>query len=147
MRTVMLLAAIWMTAGCVSVPKGLTVELGNSSGQPVSNISVKSDDQQAYSLPAMDVHESKVFTPPLEGLPSQLQLEWEDSQGRQHQSRFNVAERLPSDYKGSIHLQINDNNQMQVFVKPWNGGQAGNQPWARVEDWEGTTSIPGLSGR
>jgi hypothetical protein len=137
----------WAGAGCTTVPKGLTVELGNSSEEALSNIAVVSDQATVYQLASIDPHDSMVFTPPLEGLPSSLELTWLDPSGKQHRAAFDVQDKLPPEYKGSLHFQVNKNQTLQVFKKPWNGPGAGNQPWARVEDWEGATSIPGLGGQ
>ena len=133
--------------GCNTVPKGLTVELGNSSGEPLRDVSLSSDQQAVYSLGAIDESDSTIFDPPLDAIPQAITLSWLDKSGKRHSAQFAAAEKLKADYKGSIHFQINPGNTLKVFQREYKGPGAGNQPWARVEDWEGTTSIPGLGGQ
>ena len=53
---------------------------------------------------------------------------------------------LPQTFTGRVLFQIEDDAKVRAFVLPGlDAGRAGEMPWAVPPNWQGTTSIPGIS--
>lgn len=131
-------------ASCRSSRSTNGITVANLSPTALHNVLITAHDQVLVSIPYLASQETATTQRHSGPLPQSVHVSWQ--QQETHSQTVQIQPAAPNDFQGRIYYQIKSPDDIRVFLLPATSAQNHSMPWGKPESWEGSISLPGMSG-
>jgi len=133
-------AGVW---GCISVPSGPRIVIGNATESHVAEATLASG-VRAYQFSDIGPFSVSASKPRTEAFQESLTLAWMTREGIRKSQTIELGKEL-LDYSGHMQFEISADGGVRVFTAPSEDGGDSVLPWSMPANWEGAPTIPGMN--
>jgi len=146
--TISLVLACHLLAGCFATRARCVFSVANASDAALSSVLLRDEAGKAYSFATLKAHSVGPFVQAGTDLGRSLTLEATRENGAAVTNIIRLDSPVLRTFNGRVVFQIETGACVRVFIMPApDKSVEGDLPWATSPSWQGTPSIPGLTGQ
>ena len=139
------LFAVALLSGCVSTGPRCQFAVSNVGETPLRQVSLKVGDSLDYSSPSIPPKAIVNYRPLQPPVPRRALLAWVSPDGSAVSREARIGKGVTRRFRGRVFFEVDEEQQVKVYVLPDLKTDSDPQPWNTVQSWEGSVGIPGLT--
>jgi hypothetical protein len=141
------LMATSLLTGCVSRGPRCQFAVSNVGAMPLTQVALTVGDSLKYRSPSIPPKAIVNYRPLRPPVPRTALLAWVSPDGNTVSREVKIGKGVSKRFRGRVFFEVDEEQQVKVFVLPDLSEEGDPLPWGKPESWEGTVGIPGLSSQ
>ncbi len=140
-----MIASLGWHGGCAMPGRQARITVGNPSAHPIRNVRVADEETVLFEAERIDARSPARAAPLSHAVGDSVTVTWTTHQGETVQQTVAAPGPLTPQFRGRVVIEIDPDQEVRLFVMPYNRETSTDIPWGRPASWEGSPAIPGLT--